>query len=323
MDRADWKGSDDAIDDRPGSGAKPMTAHHSARISAAEWHSRLRHRPASPADASTLFGIRRLVGTPPLVSQPALSDDIVCMHLGGGKRVHRWHAGKASVHDVADRSITIMPRAIENRWRTVGTIDYLHIVLSRDQLETVAADEHRGDPAQIALRDVVGTRHPLIEASLAEMYRLARDGDKKPGRLHCDSLLTVFTAALLAHASSAADTLPAGQAAPQRGGLGGWRMRRVIDYMESHFASDIELAELTALTGLSRAHFYRAFRQSTGTTPARHLDAIRAERARAMLAGATPLAEIAAAVGSSGAGLATIFRRHFGISPRDYRRSLR
>jgi AraC family transcriptional regulator len=291
-------------------------------MSAAEWHTGLlrQHGPVEPEGGP--FGIRRLRGTPPLISQPALSDDIVCLHLGGAKRVHRWHEGKATVHEVADKSLTIMPRAIENRWRTVGPVDYLHIVLRRDLIEAVAED-HSGDPARIELRDLVGVRQPLIEASFVEMHRLATQGTPI-GRLHAESLLTVFTASLIAHSSSATDLVRTDIAMAGQGGLGGWRMRRVIDYMQAHHASNIDLEDLTGLTGLSRAHFYRAFRQSIGATPARYLDAIRAERASALLAGSLSMPEIAAAVGlGSATALATIFRRHFGMSPREYRRAIR
>jgi AraC family transcriptional regulator len=301
--------------------AVPVT--QNSRMSAAEWHSSLpRAVPVATPDAAP-FGIRRLVGTPALVTQPALNDDIVCLHLGGAKRVHRWNDGKATIHDVAETSVTIMPRAIENRWRTIGPVDYLHIVLRRDLLEGIAAEVHDVDPARLVLRDVVGIRHPLLEASFAEMYRLGCHAEQ-PGRLRSDSLMTVFLTALIGQASSVGDTIRTRPAEPQCGGLGGWRMRRVIDYMESHYAFDVDLAQLTALTGLSRAHFYRAFRQSTGTTPARHLDGIRAERAAMLLAGDMPMADVAFAVGLSGtASLAAIFLRHFGIGPREYRRAIR
>ena len=45
------------------------------------------------------------------------------------------------------------------------------------------------------------------------------------------------------------------------------RARRVIDYIESNLASDLRLIELSAVAGISRSHFARAFRNTVGMAP--------------------------------------------------------
>jgi AraC family transcriptional regulator len=43
--------------------------------------------------------------------------------------------------------------------------------------------------------------------------------------------------------------------------------RRVIDYVETNLASDLRLAELSAVAGISQSHFARAFRNTVGIAP--------------------------------------------------------
>ena len=45
------------------------------------------------------------------------------------------------------------------------------------------------------------------------------------------------------------------------------KARRVIDYVEANLASDLRLIELSAVAGISRSHFARAFRNTVGMAP--------------------------------------------------------
>jgi len=107
-----------------------------------------------------------------------------------------------------------------------------------------------------------------------------------------------------------------------RGGLPGWRLRRVIDFMTENLGRDIDVDELVSRCGLSRAQFFRAFRQSTGQTPHRYLVGLRLERARMLLETTTlAVADVTRAVGmGSNAGFARLFQERFGDQPARYRR---
>jgi transcriptional regulator GlxA family with amidase domain len=110
---------------------------------------------------------------------------------------------------------------------------------------------------------------------------------------------------------------------PGRGGLPGWRLRRVVDFMTENLAREIDVDELVTRCGLSRAQFFRAFRQSTGQTPHRYLVGLRLERAREMLeTSSMAVAEVSRAVGmGSNAGFARLFHQRFGDQPARYRRA--
>jgi len=45
------------------------------------------------------------------------------------------------------------------------------------------------------------------------------------------------------------------------------KTRAVIDYIEAHLGENLRLAELCVVAGVSRAHFARAFRRTTGVSP--------------------------------------------------------
>jgi AraC-like DNA-binding protein len=127
--------------------------------------------------------------------------------------------------------------------------------------------------------------------------------------------------------SDALASLPPLQAqGPQaRGGLPPVAMRRVCEYIEARLNDSIELAELSAIAGLSIFHFARQFKQSAGITPHHYLVRRRVERAQELLARTDlSLSEIAFATGfSDQSHLTRHFRQMIGVTPGQFRWSLR
>jgi AraC-like DNA-binding protein len=110
-----------------------------------------------------------------------------------------------------------------------------------------------------------------------------------------------------------------------RGGLPPGAARRVREYVETHLSDSIDLGALAAIAGLSVYHFARAFKQSAGVTPHHYLVKRRVERAQEMLARTQlPLPEVALAAGfADQSHLARHFRQFLGVTPGQFRRSLR
>src|ERR1700730_15239012 len=107
-----------------------------------------------------------------------------------------------------------------------------------------------------------------------------------------------------------------------RGGLAVANLRRVQDYIYSTLAATITLAELSRVAGLSRRHFLRAFRESTGDTPLGYVRALRIEEAKRCLSqGNQSITEVALDCGFSHAQhFATTFRTATGLAPSAFRR---
>lgn len=102
-----------------------------------------------------------------------------------------------------------------------------------------------------------------------------------------------------------------------KGKLAPRQLRKVMNHLEDHFARNVPLNELAALTGLSPSHFAEAFRNSTGLPPHRWQMSKRVEKAKALLGekGLTP-AETATAAGfSDQAHFTRVFKRFEGITP--------
>jgi AraC-like DNA-binding protein len=107
-----------------------------------------------------------------------------------------------------------------------------------------------------------------------------------------------------------------------RGGLAPWQERRAKDILMANLDGRIGLETLAAECGLSRSHFARAFKSSTGISPLRWLAAQRIDRAKILLqATDLPLEQIADSCGFSDAShLARAFRHATGLRPGDWRR---
>lgn len=308
--------------DRP-LATRVSTVQERPQVSALDWYATMSAPVLARHEAEGHLSIRRYTGASAEMKQPALTDNLLCLHLGGPKKVQRWHGGRTSVHDVPLGALTIMPAWQVNRWQTTGPIDFAHVTLSQSLLGQVAQEEFDKEPKGCELLDLVGVSDPYLE-QLFRSLLVAVEGRGAAGRLYPESLLVILSARLLSeHAVSGRKrAFPASSLAP-KGGLAGWRLRRVADYMAANLASDIGLAELTALTGLSRAQFFRAFRQSTGLSPHRYHSMLRLERARALLEDTDlSVAEVAAAVGLlEGARFTARFRDRFGVVPRQFRLS--
>jgi AraC family transcriptional regulator len=109
-----------------------------------------------------------------------------------------------------------------------------------------------------------------------------------------------------------------------RGGLPGGALRRVRSYIDNHIGDRISLDELAHQAGVSRFHFARQFRHSTGESPMGYLRRLRIERSKSILQTRdSTIAEVAARLGFSDQSHFTrIFGRLVGVSPGNFARRL-
>jgi len=110
-------------------------------------------------------------------------------------------------------------------------------------------------------------------------------------------------------------------AAAARGGLAPHRLRRVLECIEERLTEGVSLHRLSSEAGLNPSHFSRAFKQSMGVSPHRHLVRRRMERARELLKETRlSILEVALEVGyGTHSHFTTAFRRTTGLTPRRYR----
>ena len=104
----------------------------------------------------------------------------------------------------------------------------------------------------------------------------------------------------------------------QSRGAGGFAA--LLDWIGEHLHQDLDVARLAEQAGMSPRSFHRKFTEATGETPARLLETMRLDRARALLGTAASLKEIAAHTGYATPGqLSKAFVRRFGSTPALFR----
>ncbi|HEX7156983.1 MAG TPA: AraC family transcriptional regulator [Burkholderiaceae bacterium] len=93
------------------------------------------------------------------------------------------------------------------------------------------------------------------------------------------------------------------------------------DLLHERLTDPPTLAELAAMTELSQFALLRAFRAETGLPPHAYLNQLRVRRARLLLDGGVPAADVAAQVGfADQAHLTRHFKRVLGVPPVAYQR---
>lgn len=96
---------------------------------------------------------------------------------------------------------------------------------------------------------------------------------------------------------------------------------RAKDLVDARYAEPLDVDDLAASAGLSRAHFSRAFKRAFGETPHAYLLTRRLERAAALLRTTDrSVADVCLSVGLQSIGsFTTSFTRTYGMSPTAYR----
>jgi AraC family transcriptional regulator len=127
------------------------------------------------------------------------------------------------------------------------------------------------------------------------------------------------TRLLVAHAVSPAPVRPA------IGGLSPTALRHAIERLRSDVDADVSLAALALEANLSRFHFCRAFKESTGLSPHAWRRQRQLEQAMSMLRDSDEsIVSIAVALSySSQTAFAAAFRKLTGETPSDWRRRRR
>ena len=100
------------------------------------------------------------------------------------------------------------------------------------------------------------------------------------------------------------------------------RVRRALDLLRTCAGGDRDIVDLACAVGLSRAHFFKLFREATGLTPHLYVNALRMESAlRTLACTDVTLSRLSADLGFSAQGHFTrFFEQRIGTVPSQYRR---
>jgi AraC-like DNA-binding protein len=269
------------------------------------------------------FAVTRLQSNAPLPARtsrvPPQKAWLVNVHLRELAIAELWYSGRAqglSPHR-ADGGVTIVDLEQEPTVYFGAAFDVLQFYVPHAGLAEVAG--HNGAMGIAALSWPIGQCDPMAKY-LALGFLPALEQPEMADRLQVDAAMfaiNLYFARAYGSAGTARRLV--------RGGLAPWQLRRATELLSTHLGGDISLAELASECGLSRSHFARAFKQSTGTAPHRWLIERKIERAKNLLSRSRlPMAEVAIASGFADQSHFTrVFAGLVGASPGAWRRAER
>ncbi|SRR5215204_62159 len=202
--------------------------------------------------------------------------------------------------------------------QTVGAywkkpLDNMGILLAPDFVRKVAVENRfSGD---FEFHEIYKDKDPLIEHIGFALLDESRS-ETPIGKLYTDSLIQTLTLHLLKNYSNAASFQE-----NLHGGLSGYKLRRVQEFIDANLEEDLSLAELAEVADLSQFHFARAFRKSTGQTPQQYLMEQRIERAKQLLSNDDlPIVEVSLRTGfKNQSHFTTLFRKFTKSTPKLWR----
>jgi AraC family transcriptional regulator len=246
-----------------------------------------------------------------------MADHVLMAFPSGSLRFERRSGKSVVMGTTRCGAVTVIPAGSSSRWDIPEPLNVVHLYLPQTTLQRVALEAGMAAPGDLVERsahpDPITSRLLLSAADVLE------------GSAALDALFRQQVTDLLATRLLVAHAGSPGTIQPVIGGLAPTVLRRAIERLRSDSDADVSLAALASDAGLSRFHFCRAFKESTGLSPHAWLRQHQLEQAMNMLRDTDDsIVSIAAALGySSQTAFAAAFRKLTGETPSDWRRRMR
>jgi AraC family transcriptional regulator len=246
-----------------------------------------------------------------------MSDHVIMAYNGTVQHAERRSGRSVAKGTFRPGAVIIIPEGSSSRWDIPKPVDVVQLYLPPTTLERVARETNTATAVDLLER----TGHP--DPVTSRLLLSAADGLE--GNSALDTLFRHQLIDLLATRLLAAHTASPTTFEPTMGGLSPKVLLRAIERLRSDSDADVSLAALASDAGLSRSHFCRAFKESTGLSPHAWLRQYRLEQAMNMLRDTdTSIVSVAAELGyASQTAFAAAFRRLTGETPSDWRRGVR
>src|SRR6202022_1112173 len=250
---------------------------------------------------------------------PGVAEPFIVRVLSGAAGVEERELGgpwlKTRV-ETGDFFLTASQSPYELRWRSIGPEPFgtMHLYLGLQVFNRAIEEAFQKDQGATHLRDLSGFKDNFLSALLDGLHK------ELSSRYRGSSLFVEGIAQSLA--VHLVRTYADETTQDYKGGLTGFRLRKVTDLMVTHLEDEFSLIRLAREADMSEFHFSRAFKRTTGLTPSQYFIHLRLEKARRLLRETNrSIIEIGLDVGyTSPSHFAQIFRREVGISPSEYRR---
>jgi AraC family transcriptional regulator len=246
-----------------------------------------------------------------------MTHHVIMAYNGTMQRMERRSGRSVAIGTFRPGVVIIIPEGSSSRWDIPKPVDVVQLYLPHTMLVRVAREADTATPTDLLER----TAHP--DPITSRLLLSAADSLEGNGAL--DTLFRHQLIELLATRVLAAHSGSPTSFQPTTGGLAPKALLRAIERLHSDSDADVSLAALASEAGLSRFHFCRAFKESTGLSPHAWLRQHRLEQAMNMLRDTdASVVSVAAALGyASQTAFAAAFRKLTGETPSDWRRRTR
>ncbi|BAZ10520.1 AraC family transcriptional regulator [Calothrix sp. NIES-4071] len=166
------------------------------------------------------------------------------------------------------------------------------------------------------------TRQLQVNDPLIEQMGLAMMAEVKVGgassKLYVESMTSALSAHLLRRYCSQRSVIK-----EYTGGLAKYKLRQVIEYINTHLEDNLTLSELAGAACTSPTYFASLFKQSMGITPHQYVMQCRIEKAKVLLKDSQlTLVEVCQLVGFQNQSHFTrVFKQYTKLTPKVYRDS--
>jgi AraC family transcriptional regulator len=246
-----------------------------------------------------------------------MSDHVIMAYNGSVQRMERRSGQSVARGTFRPGVMIIIPAGSSSRWDIPKPVDVVQLYLPHATLKRVADEAEAATPTDLLER----TAHPdPITSRLLLSAAGVLQNNGTLDTLFRHQLIDLLATRLLAAHTSSPTTIR-----PAIGGLSPKVLLRAIERLRSDSDADVSLDALASDAGLSRFHFCRAFKESTGLSPHAWLRQYRLEQAMNMLRDTdASIVSVAAELGyASQTAFAAAFRRLTGQAPSDWRRGER
>jgi len=247
---------------------------------------------------------------------PPIRDFMIVAYRRGATAMRRRVDGQWLSEQLAPGDVSLLTRAADSHWIWDKDIEVVHVYLGLDELAATCKQMYERDVQDVELHDEIRADDPAIHRTAMLIAQEAAHGGAGSGLLVESLSCQLAVHILRRHAHVLFRETHAQE------GLTFRQERAVRDYIHEHLGDDLTLDELAGSVALSRYHFARRFRVSTGTTPHEYVLQQRVARARTLLTRTNySLLDIALTCGfADQSHLNRVFKKHAGVPPGQYRR---